>query len=115
MSLIISCRPMRFQFDCSSLTATYHTSLSVKLNHDIFITVAVPRNLDHVSLFWLASISEIVPNSCMSHSMQNLYCSDAVVDGVAFDGFEAGAGDHGDEFVLGHFGFASFFDGVGVG
>lgn len=25
---------------------------------------------------------------------------DAVVDGVAFDGFEADAGDHGDEFVF---------------
>ena len=39
----------------------------------------------------------------------------AVVDGVAFDGVEAGAVDHFDDLLFGHFYFAAGFDGVAVG
>ena len=39
----------------------------------------------------------------------------AVVDGVAFDGFEAGAVDHFDDLLFGHFYVAAGFDGVAVG
>jgi len=39
----------------------------------------------------------------------------AVVDGVAFDGFEPGALDHLDDLLFGHFYFAAGFDGVAVG
>lgn len=45
----------------------------------------------------------------------NLYCRDAVVDGVAFDGLEAGAVDHFDDLLLGHFYFVARFDEVAVG
>ena len=37
----------------------------------------------------------------------------AVVDGVAFDGFETRTLDHFDDLLFGHFYFA--FGGVGVG
>ncbi len=35
--------------------------------------------------------------------MINLHCGDAVVDGVAFDGVEAGTLDHFDDLLFGHF------------
>ncbi len=51
------------------------------------------------------------------HSTQNrtsnLHCGDAVVDGVAFDGVEAGAVDHFDDLFLSIY-FAAGFDGVAV-
>jgi hypothetical protein len=43
----------------------------------------------------------------------NLHCRDAIVDGVAFEGFEAGALDHFDDLLFGHFYFA--FAGVAEG
>lgn len=40
---------------------------------------------------------------------------DAVVNGVSFHGFEAGAGDHFDDLLLGHFDFVIGLNGVAVG
>ena len=45
----------------------------------------------------------------------NLHCGDAVVDGVAFDGLEAGSLDHFYDPPFGHFYFAAGSDGVAVG
>jgi hypothetical protein len=45
----------------------------------------------------------------------NILCpngGDAIVDGVAFDRFEAGAVDHFDDLLFGHFYFAAGFDGI---
>lgn len=45
----------------------------------------------------------------------NLHRGDAVVNGVSFHGFEAGAGDHFDDLLLGHFDFVIGLNGVAVG
>jgi hypothetical protein len=49
------------------------------------------------------------------NSTTNLHCGDAVVEGVTFDGFEAGAVDHFDDLLFGHFYFAAGLDGVALG
>ncbi len=48
----------------------------------------------------------------MTYSRRNCILH-AVVDGVAFHGFETGTFDHFDDLLFGHFYFA--FGGVGVG
>src|SRR4051794_31002672 len=39
----------------------------------------------------------------------------SVIDGISFYGLEAGAVDHFDDLLFGHFYFAAGFDGVAVG
>ena len=38
-----------------------------------------------------------------------------IINGVPFNCFEAGAGDHFDDLLLGHFDFAAGLNGVAVG
>ena len=48
-------------------------------------------------------------------ALQSLRRGDPVVHSVSFDGFEAGAVDHFDDLLFGHFYFAAGFDRVAVG
>ena len=51
----------------------------------------------------------------IAHSKLSSYLLHRVIDGVAFDGFEAGALDHFDDLLFGHFYFAPGLDRVGMG
>jgi len=44
----------------------------------------------------------------------NLHYSDAVIDRISLDHLEAGAVDHFDDLVLGHFYFAAGFDEIAL-
>ena len=54
-----------------------------------------------------------MPNSFAHILYSNLI--DAIINRISFHGLEAGALDHFDDLLLGHFYFAAGFDGVAVG